>query len=175
MKERIKVFMRVIGTVPIEVETENREDAAEVASDSIADGKLRFLQMDVDDLESYFPVAYENPDDGDTVDIIVPDDIREKDIENAVSGIQIWALSELTTDENGRVGDPKVSIFFSANKAFREMERRYEAEKVAFESGYGDIDMFMPPKEGEDGCYVSARMGPCVTWSITRAKIGQGD
>ena len=172
--DRYKVFMRVVGTVSMDVEADSPEEAAEKASDELESAGdrfgMKFLQMDVDDLESYFPVAYNDPDSGDTKDIIVPDELREKEAGNALAGMELWALSELVTDGNGIVGDPKVSLFLGRRRAYEEMLSRYSKHKEAMEAD-DRLDMFLPPCEGEDGCYISEKGGPCVTWSMSVAKL----
>ena len=170
-QKKYQVFLRVVGTVSIEALADSPTEAAEKVCDAIHDEREpKFLNLDIDDLESYFPVAYNDPDSGDTKDIIVPDELREKEAGNAFAGIELWALSELVTDGNGIVDDPKVSLFLGRRRAYEEMLSRYSKHKEAMEAD-DRLDMFLPPSEGNDGSFVSEKGGPCVTWSMSVAKL----
>lgn len=168
---KYQVFLRVVGTVSIEASADSPMEAAEKVCDAIHDDREpKYLNIDIDDLETYMPVAYNDPDSGDTKDIIVPDELREKEAGNALAGMELWALSELVTDGNGIVGDPKVSLFLGRRRAYEEMLCRYSKHKEDMEAD-DRLDMFLPPSEGNDGSFVSEKGGQCVIWSMSVAKL----
>ena len=75
---KYQVFLRVVGTVSIDAEADSPMEAAEKVCKAIHDEREpKFLNLDIEDLETYIPVAY-NDENGDTRDIDVQKDLLEE-------------------------------------------------------------------------------------------------
>ena len=112
-QKKYQVFLRVVGTVSIEASADSPTEAAEKICDAILDEREpKFLTLDIEDLETYMPVAY-NDENGDTKDIDVPKDLVEQEVSNALVGPLQWVVNRRGLS-NCTVLVPTIMAMFSA-------------------------------------------------------------
>ena len=125
---KYKVFMRVVGTVSIDASADSPIEAAEKVLSTIHEEREpKFLNIDIDDLETYIPVSY-NDENGDTKDLDVQKDLVEQEVRNALFGSKLYALVRIERDEDGRRHRPEVKLFMNEKRAYSKMAEEYDTE-----------------------------------------------
>lgn len=168
-QNKYQVFLRVVGTVSIEASADSPTEAAEKVCDAIHDEREpKFLNLDIDDLETYIPVAY-NDENGDTKDIDVPKELVEREVSNALVGSRLYALVKIERDEEGAYHRPEVSLFLSEQRARQKMALEYDMalERISFP---------YTCSERPDGHCLCCWIGSCkdnseTTWHVREANL----
>ena len=169
VKKKFKVFYRITGVSNEEVEADNAEDAREKFLEEFYDGDPLHC-IDRDDIESVVPLAYEEGDDGGTVDY-GPSDEARKELDNALVGVRIFALVRVDKDECGTVDTPSVRLFASLEEAKQEMLKDYAFAFGVYDRS-GNVDSFMPVEDGVVTCYVHGKDGTEAKWNIIEVLKG---
>lgn len=168
-QKKYQVFLRVVGTVSIEASADSPTEAAEKVCDAIHDEREpKFLSLDIDDLETYMPVAY-NDENGDTKDIDVPKELVEQEVSNALVGSRLYALVKIERDERGVYHRPEVSLFLSEQRAHQKMALEYDMAMRRIGFPYRC-------SERPDGRYFCCWVGSCkddseTTWYVREANL----
>lgn len=172
-QKKYQVFLRVVGTVSIEASADSPTEAAEKVCDAIHDEREpKFLTLDIEDLETYMPVAY-NDEDGNTKDIDVPKELVEQEVSNALVGSRLFALVRVSKDRNGVSFRPHVSLFLSENRAVNEMEKEYE--KAIESASYPYISSGGRPYGPCPCCYINSKADNSTQeWYVTSAELKTG-
>ena len=172
-QKKYQVFLRVVGTVSIEASADSPTEAAEKVCDAIHDEREpEFLNLDIDDLETYMPVAY-NDENGDTKDIDVPKELVEQEVSNALVGSKLYALVSIRRDRNGVDFRPSVSFFLSEARAVSEMEKEYE--KAIESASYPYISSGGRPYGPCPCCYINSKADNSTReWYVTSAELKTG-
>ena len=127
-QKKYQVFLRVVGTVSIEASADSPTEAAEKICDAIHDEREpKFLTLDIEDLETYMPVAY-NDENGDTKDIDVPKELVEQEVSNALVGSKLYVLVRIDRDYDGRECRPQAKVFLNEARAHSAMAEEYDIE-----------------------------------------------
>lgn len=168
-----KVFYRVTAVSHEEIEAGDPEEAREKFLDEFypapgdGDPLLSFMR---DEVESAVPVAYEEGDDGQTVDY-GPSEEARKELENSLVGVRIFALVRVDKDECGTVETPSVRLFASFEEAKQEMLKDYRFAFGVYDRS-GNVDSFMPIEDGVVTCYVHGKDGTEAKWNIIEVLKG---
>lgn len=170
---KYQVFLRVVGTVSIDAEADSPREAAEKVCDAIHyEREPKFLNIDIDDLETYMPVAY-NDEKGDTRDLDVPKELVEQEVGNALVGSRLYALVRISRDRNGVDFRPSVSFFLSEAKAVSEMEKEYE--KAIESAAYPYVTSGGKPWGPCPCCYINSKNDSSShEWFVTSADLRTG-
>ena len=169
--KKFKVFLRVVGTVSMDAEADGPEEAAEKVCDSIHDdGEPKFLSLDVDDVETLMPVAY-NDENGDTKDLNVPNGLVEQEVRNALIGRRMWVLTRIDFAD-GMVKKTATSVFMTFRRAQIVMTEEFMNERDMAEKR--GTYLYRHPDDGGTECWVYSDYGE-TRWQITEANIHIGD
>ena len=170
--KKFKVFLRVVGKVSMDAEADGPEEAAEKVCDSIHDeGEPKFLSLDVEDVETIMPVAY-NDENGETKDLNVPKGLVEQEVRNALIGSRMWVLTRMDCTD-GMVKKPSTSVFMTFRRAQSVMIEEFMKERDM--AAKGGTYSYLHPDEGGTECWVCSDYGVETRWHITEANIQIGD
>lgn len=164
------MFLRVVGTVSMEASADSPQEAAEKICDAMHDEREpKFLNLDIDDLETFIPVAY-NDKKGDKKDLDVPKELVEQEVGNALVGNRLYALVKVDKDRDGIGFRPEVSFFLSERRALDQMV--YEFNRAIEKADYPYISS---PPEGGSCCYINAKhSNSSQEWFVTGADLHTG-
>jgi hypothetical protein len=164
IRKTYKVFYRVTALSHEEVEAGDPEEAREKFLDELygdGDPLLSFLR---DDIESAVPVAYEEGDDGRTVDY-GPSEEARKELDNSLVGVRIFALVRVDRDECGTIETPSVRLFASLEEAKSEMLEDYLRTLGAYER-VGNVDVYKSPTDRVVECCVIGQDKTSAKWNV---------
>ena len=170
--KKYQVFLRVIGTVSVDAEADSPEEAVEKVCDTIRDEQEpKSLSLDVQDIETFFPVAY-NDESGDTKDVDVPNDLVEQEVRNALVGSKMWGLTRVCCVD-GMMQEPSTSVFLTFGRAKSAMLEEFnrERDEVARKS---QTYSYFYPDEDDTECYVDSDYGVRKMWHIGKIDINTG-
>jgi len=165
-----KVFYRVTVISNKEIDAIDPEAAKEKLLGELYAGGNQILSFTMDDVESLVPVAYEEDDDGRTVDY-GPSEEARKELENSLAGVRIFALVRVDKDECGGIEASGVRLFASLEEAKHEMRDDYDFTFGIYDR-QGNVDSFMPVEEGVVKCYVNGKDGIETEWNIIEVLKG---
>ena len=171
IRKTYKLFYRVTAISNEKVEAGDPEEARRKFLEEVYGDSDPLMSFYRDDVESVVPIAYEEGDDGRTVEY-GPSKEARKELENSLVGVRIFALVRFENDECGTVETPSVRLFASLEDAKQEMRKDYD---FAFDVYYksGNLDSFM--SSDEDGivtCYVKGKDGTAAKWKINEVING---
>ena len=167
IRKTYKVFYRVTATLNEEVEAGDPEEAREKFLYELygdADPLLSFMR---DDIESVVPVAYEEGDDGRTIDY-GPSEESRRELENSLVGIQLFALVRIDKDQCGTVSTTSVRMFASLEEAKSKMRLDYLRTLNAYER----VDVYKSPTDGVVECYIIGQDKTAVKWNVAHVANG---
>lgn len=170
IRKMYKVFYRVTAISNEEVEAGDPEEAREKFLDELYGDGDPILSLLRDDIESAVPVAYEEGDDGGTVDY-GPSEEARKELDNALVGVRIFALVRVDKDECGTVETPSVRLFASLEEAKSEMSEDYMGTLRVYERA-GNVNMYESPTDGAVECYVIGQDSTSAKWNIIEVLKG---
>lgn len=164
------MFLRVVGTVSMEASANSPQEAAEKICDAMhGEREPKFLNLDIDDLETFIPVAY-NDKKGGTKDLDVPKELVEQEFRNALVGSRLYALVKVNKDRDGMEFRPEVSLFLSERRALDQMV--YEFNRAIEKADYPYISF---PPIGGSYCYINENHGnSSQEWFVTGADLHTG-
>ena len=164
IRKTFKLFYRVTAISNEKVEAGDPEEARRKFLEEVYGDSDPLMSFYRDDIESVVPVAYEDGDDGPTVEY-GPSEEARKELENSLVGVRIFALVRVDKDECGTLETPCVRLFASLEEAKSEMRKDYLRTLDVYKR-VGNVNMYKSPAEGVVGCYVMGQDMTSAKWNI---------